>query len=95
MLTIKPKVQKASGLTTLKKGQRINVDGYIRSINFKITPVKSRTAIAIVPYDIKLMCDDDPLQDVCIVMMTAYIESEIKGDGKHISFSLRTHIPLK
>lgn len=95
MLTIKPKVQRTSGLTSLMKGQRVNVNGYIRSLNFKISSNQTRTAIAIVPYDINLMSDDDPLQDNCIVMIAAYIESKIKDDGTCISFSLRTHMPLK
>lgn len=95
ILTIKPKVQKTSGIKSLAKGQRINVNGYIRSIKFKISSDKTRSAIAIIPYDIQMMRADDPLPDICFVIMTAHIESRIWDDGRHMSFSLRTHIPFR
>lgn len=88
-------MQKTSGIRSLVKGQRINVNGYIRSIKFKISPDKIRSAIAIIPYDIKILSNDDLYQDICFVIMTAHIESKIWDDGKHMSFSLRTHVPFR
>lgn len=94
ILTIKPKVLETSGLKSLKKGNRINVNGYVRSIQFEIGSGAKRGSITIIPYNIT-MDAENYVQDMCIVMMTAYIESKIWDSGKFMSFSLRTHIPIR
>lgn len=56
-----------------------------------------RRAIAIVPNEIKTYKTDEeqPSEDVCIVMMTAYIESPIYERKNATMFNLRTHVLIR
>lgn len=86
----------STGIDGLKRGQRLNVNGYIRSIPFKTSNDKSRQAISIIPQDIELYNDEEkPVQDMCIVMLTAYIVSPIWYQENLTLFSLQTHVPVR
>lgn len=96
MINIPPKVQKICGISSLSRGQKFNINGYIRSIPFKTSMGKTRQAIAIIPHDIDVYESGEEVpQDVCIVMMTAIIESKIFNHGNIVTFHLRTHVPLR
>lgn len=97
MVTIPKKVQKSNGLNLLMRNQRFNINGYIRSIPFVTSKRKTRRAVSIVPHDIELykVDGDGPIEDVCIVMMTAQIESRIHNESKWMAFTLKTHTPSR
>lgn len=86
----------STGIDGLKRGQRLNVNGYIRSIPFKTSNGKARHAISIIAQNIELYNDkDEPAQDICIVMLTAYIVSPIWYQENLTLFSLQTHVPVR
>lgn len=96
MINIPSKVQQLCGISSLKRGQKFNINGYVRSIPFKTPEAKTRRAIAIIPHDIELYeSGEETAQDVCIVMMTAFIESKILTHGRIVTFNLRTHVPAR
>lgn len=96
MINIPPKVQKLCGVESLARGQSFNINGYVRSIPFEIASGKTRRAIAIIPYEIEVYENGlESNQDVCIVMMTAFIESKIFNQRNIMSFHLRTHVPVR
>lgn len=85
-----------NGIKSLKRGQAFNVNGYVRSIPFETSHGKIRNAISIVPHDMRLYEDAErPDQDVCIVMLTARIESRIWKTNALQMFNLKTHIPVR
>lgn len=96
MLTLSKNLLESNNISSLARGQKLNINGYIRSLPFTTSLNKMRRAIAIIPYDIKLYKNDEESpQDVCIVMMTAHIESPIWHQNDLAMFNLRTHVPVK
>lgn len=96
MVTIPKKVFESTGMDSIKKGQKVNINGYVRSIPFKTSHDKTRRAISIIPHEIQLYTDrDDPMEDVCIVLLQAHIESLIWHFDNLTAFKLRTHVAVR
>lgn len=96
MVNIPQKVQKLCGIESLARGQKFNINGYVRSIPFTTFNGKTRKAIAVIPHDIEIYkSGEEPVQDICVVMMTASIESRIFNHGNIMAFNLRTHVPVR
>lgn len=96
MLTLPKRILESTGINGLQRGQRLNVNGYVRSIPFTTSHGKMRRAISIIPHELGLCNDGDgTAQDMCIVMITAHIESPIWHQDNLTMFSLRTHVPVR
>lgn len=96
MLTLPKRVLESTGINGLERGQRLNINGYVRSIPFTTSHGKTRRAISIIPHNIELCNDEtEPQQDVCIAMLTAHIESPIWHQNNLTMFNLRTHVPVR
>lgn len=96
MITLSKRILDSTGIEGLKRGQRLNINGYVRSIPFTTSNGRTRRAISIIPHNIELYNDGEgPPQDVCVVMLTAHIESPIWYQDNLTMFSLRTHVPVR
>lgn len=96
MLTLPKRLLESTGINGLERGQRLNINGYVRSIPFTTSHGKTRRAISIIPHNIELYTDEaDSQQDVCIAMLTAHIESPIWHQNNLTMFNLRTHVPIR
>ncbi|XP_055320108.1 uncharacterized protein LOC129577329 [Sitodiplosis mosellana] len=96
MVTFPKRLLETTGITGLERGQKFNINGYVRSIPFKTSHGKMRRAISIMPHSIELYNDEaESVQDMCIVMLTAHIESPIWHQENLTMFSLRTHVPVR
>lgn len=88
------KRQQILNIDSIKEKQRININGYIRSIPFITLNGKHRQAIFIAPQEITL-CDSTDDNDICIVLMTASIETPIWCQQIICMFNLKTHVHVR
>lgn len=96
MVIVPVKIQEAIGVPAIKRGQRLNINGYLRSIPFTDFNSKQRRAICIFAREIEIYPNDYDLPtDICIVMLTAHIESPIWQRNNQSIFNLRTHIAIR
>lgn len=94
MVTISKECLKSIGVTGLVQNQRININGYIRSIPFTTSRGTTKRTIAIIPDELKLY-KEDSLPDVCIVLLTAHVDSNVRHRTNVSEFDLRTHVNLR
>lgn len=94
LVTISKECLKSIGLTGLVKNQRLNINGYIRSIPFTTSLGTTKRAIAILPDELKIY-KEDTLPDICIVLLTAYVDTNVKHKTNISEFDLRTHVNIR
>lgn len=96
MLRLSKELLESNNISKISRGQKLNVNGYVRSISFTTELGKTRRKVSITPHDLKIYRDnDEPPQDTCIVMMTAHIESPIWHQNDLAMFDLRTHVATR
>lgn len=81
----------------LKKGQRINVSGYIRSYSFsktflRISNVLAGCGISIMLKTIQLSDDEVDYMDKCIAILQGHVRSDLECDEDSCKFVLETRI---
>lgn len=96
MLTLPKKILKSNGIENVVKNQKLNISGLIRSIPFTTSEGETKQFVTIIPNELKFYKDEkEALPDICVVLLTAYIDTDIWHDKNASGFNLRTHVPMR
>ncbi|XP_031625924.1 uncharacterized protein LOC116342449 [Contarinia nasturtii] len=80
-------IQEKTGINHIASGQRININGYVLSHPFKSIDDKNKYKVVIMPTEIRLYKNgEEPLPDICIVMLTGVVRSPIWFKNDFASF---------
>lgn len=95
-LNISTQCRNDLALSMLKNGQRINVNGHIRSFAFsntlKLSAVLAGCRISIIPKTIQLSGDEVNYTEKCIVILQGHVRSDLECDKDFCKFVLETKI---
>lgn len=88
-------------LSMLKNGQRVNINGYMRSNPFsktlpdRLSNTLAGCQISIIPKTVQLSADAIDYMDKCIAILQGYVRSDLECDTDSCKFVLETFIPKR
>lgn len=95
-LSISKCLQEETGVKHIACGQKVNINGHVRSFPFKSIQNTVEYSIVILPEDIRVYeNEEEPLQDVFSFMMSGFIKSQIFYTPEFAIFTVQQTVTVE